>query len=114
RRDYGPAAATDLERLLTVGTADEIARVLRDLPPPVRRADIVECPETTAVFLRVNAERQERADAHRRRVAALGRKLGVDVASHRITLDDAERRLDAVAFAPDASAPVAIGVSPSH
>jgi hypothetical protein len=114
QRDYGPAAAAELEWLLTTGTADEIARVLRDLPAPVRNSEIVVCPETTEAFLRVSAEHQERADAHMRCVVALGRKLGADVAAHRLTLEGAERRLDAVAFAFDESAPLAIGILPWH
>jgi hypothetical protein len=114
RRDLGEAARAELERLLTMGTAEEIERVLRDLPPAVNADEVHADSNVTAAFAAARRAWQRRAEQHRRRVVALGRRFGADVAAHTVALEDAEWRLDALAFALDETVPVALGILPPH
>lgn len=50
-------------------------------------------PATTRRVVDRWAERQALADAHRRRLGAAAYRLGAEVAAHRVTVADAERRL---------------------
>jgi hypothetical protein len=59
---------------------------------------------------RLASERLEREDAHRDRIRRLAFYLGGEVAAHRTTLDEAQRRLDRVAAErdPESVVPMAL------
>jgi hypothetical protein len=61
--------------------------------------------ELAVMFDRVCAEAEQKRAEHRARIRRAARWLGVEVAEHRITISDAERRLEAVATACDADGP---------
>lgn len=114
RRDLGPAARIELERLLREGTADELRNVVEHLRacPVVRADELHPDPATTAAFVSAWAESERRADAHRRRVVAVARKLGADVGTGRTTAADARARLNNLAHALDESAPIPLEILP--
>jgi hypothetical protein len=49
----------------------------------------------------LTTERVQRRDAHRERLRRTGHYLGREVAGHRVTLQDAEQRLERLARTPD-------------
>jgi hypothetical protein len=109
-RALGDAARAELKRLLARGTAVEIERVLRDLPPPARPGP--GDPETTAAFIAEWEAYERRVEAHRARIEREARRLGAQVAQHRLTLDDAAARLRDLALVTDLEAPIPVLMLP--
>lgn len=55
------------------------------------------CEATARLFEQEWRAHLDRVEAHRRRLAAVATWLGTEVVAHRVTVADAERRLDALA-----------------
>ena len=61
---------------------------------------------------KLGEERAARVEAHRHKLAGLARHLGAEVREHRLTVADAERRLDQLAAQLDPESPVPIALVP--
>lgn len=113
-RDLSGDAHRELERLLEDGTADEIDDVLSHLRrmPKIRSGMFDVDAAVSARFEELADERDDRERVHLEQVARVAWRAGADVAAHRVTLDDAARRIDAIVSVEDPDSPVARALVP--
>jgi hypothetical protein len=94
------AAAAEADRLLTVADAAELERVVDELtalarwePAPCAPFDDADRAECERLVVELAELRDARRAEHERRIAALARRLGGEVAAHRVLLADAEEQI---------------------